>query len=569
MLPCSSLFALHPVPSLPAESSTSRGLAAPPLPLSQRSKDVEGGRVVPKYSSTAQEEIDIQRINASTVRQEAEREMAVVLEREAKVRERLQATCGETAQAKCERDVSRAECADLRRQLAELKHQTAEAQLQAATATAHVTAREVELKAALDSTTAEAEARAAEKVAAVTLETSTRVVAAEEKMVSSVERAAAAERRAAELQAQLARRESDLEEGVLASVRAAAEVRAAEGRAEAAERRFATERQEAGRVQLEWALEKEKHTNAAATIRVEAVEKQKTELERKLLKATSEAAAWRKTASDLEFELSKAVAAAEQAARAQQDAEEEAAAAKRSAEEGADARADDPRFEEADLRAGMSAQDDASTAATADLRMAWLDACIAADPAAPNDELPQGRAGEQISRELQVDEQQQAVEAKAATRPTTLSPRSCKSSSSPPALLRQVSYAKGFSKARRGSMVGSTSPARLPSSTYPSELAVERVAPGAADRPSFGKFLAAAGKPLATLLSPPNSPPKDAKPCWNKEPQPKTPRRREARTPPPPPKTIERSPGGGRTPRSRGSPSPTPRSGREVAVGAW
>jgi hypothetical protein len=64
-------------------------------------------------------------------------------------------------------------------------------------------------------------------------------------------------REAAELKAKLARKEADLEEGITTAVRARSEVTAAEGRAMAAEQRYATERKDITRIQLEWAIQKE------------------------------------------------------------------------------------------------------------------------------------------------------------------------------------------------------------------------------------------------------------------------------------------------------------------------
>ena len=129
-----------------------------------------------------------------------------------------------------------------------------------------------------------------------------RVVAAEEKAAERVQRAATFEMRTAELQAELAKKQADLEDGILASVRSSAEVRAVEGRLDAAERRYATERQEASRIQLAWALQHEAEVMAKASEQIDSVQKEKHGLERSLLKANSETAAWRKKADDLEFE---------------------------------------------------------------------------------------------------------------------------------------------------------------------------------------------------------------------------------------------------------------------------
>ena len=78
------------------------------------------------------------------------------------------------------------------------------------------------------------------------------------------EKASKLEALAAEIQAKAARREAEMEEGITAAVRATTEVQKAEGRVLAAENRFAQERMEASKLQLEWALKQEKEVRRAA-----------------------------------------------------------------------------------------------------------------------------------------------------------------------------------------------------------------------------------------------------------------------------------------------------------------
>lgn len=91
------------------------------------------------------------------MRQEAEREMSVVLEREEKTRERLQLVMGEAAQVKYELHVAKRELAEALRTTAEAQQQMATSRGAEVSANALLSAREVELQAALDKTRALAE----------------------------------------------------------------------------------------------------------------------------------------------------------------------------------------------------------------------------------------------------------------------------------------------------------------------------------------------------------------------------------------------------------------------------
>lgn len=118
---------------------------------------------------------------------------------------------------------------------------------------------------------------------------------------------------AAQLSAKLAKKEAELEAGILASVRTTMEVRAMEGREANTEKRYQAERREATRAQMEWALDKEKELLDKAAERIQFVEKEKNVLARDLWKATSEAASWRQKASELEISLEKTMVAKREA----------------------------------------------------------------------------------------------------------------------------------------------------------------------------------------------------------------------------------------------------------------
>ncbi|KOO33455.1 hypothetical protein Ctob_010245, partial [Chrysochromulina tobinii] len=114
---------------------------------------------------SAQEEADGQRLRAALVRQEAEREMAAALEREGKLKERVQAVLGETVLLKGERDLARAEAAEAKRRAAELEQLAAEERMHAAKAQYSLSTREAELQAAREQAENSAAARVVEAVA--------------------------------------------------------------------------------------------------------------------------------------------------------------------------------------------------------------------------------------------------------------------------------------------------------------------------------------------------------------------------------------------------------------------
>jgi hypothetical protein len=129
---------------------------------------------------SAQEEADGQRLRAALVRQEAEREMAAALEREGKLKERVQAVLGETVLLKGERDLARAEAAEAKRRAAELEQLAAEERMHAAKAQYSLSTREAELQAAREQAENSAAARVGEAVATVRKELYERILGAEE-----------------------------------------------------------------------------------------------------------------------------------------------------------------------------------------------------------------------------------------------------------------------------------------------------------------------------------------------------------------------------------------------------
>ena len=181
--------------------------------------------------------------------------------------------------------------------------EAASAKSKAELAEFEITKRETKLKALQSKQQADLDVKVAEKVADIKRDALEKILEAKLKAAEREEKAADMAREAAELKAKLARKEADLEEGITTAVRARSEVTAAEGRAMAAEQRYATERKDITRIQLEWAIQKEKdeHDKTAATM--EAIEAEKNKLERNLLKANSETAAWRQKAGTLETEL--------------------------------------------------------------------------------------------------------------------------------------------------------------------------------------------------------------------------------------------------------------------------
>ena len=153
-----------------------------------------------------------------------------------------------------------------------------------------------------------------------------------------------------------ARREADAEEGITEAVRMANEVKRVEVQLKEAHevgrphfplghtslpspltiplssQRFAEERLAASKIQLEWALEKEKEEQARASATIGEVEKQKDELRRTLEKVMEEVASW-KAKSEAAMESNAAATAEKKEAIAMQKEAEAAAEAARAATE--------------------------------------------------------------------------------------------------------------------------------------------------------------------------------------------------------------------------------------------
>ena len=503
---------------------------------------------------SAQEEADGQRLRAALVRQEAEREMAAALEREGKLKERVQAVLGETVLLKGERDLARAEAAEAKRRAAELEQLAAEERMHAAKAQYSLSTREAELQAAREQAENSAAARVVEAVATVRKELYERILGAEERTTKSIEQAATLERRAAEMQACLSRREADLEQGILTTVRAHAEVRAVEARAAAAEQRFANDRLAAHRSQLEWACEREREMRAAAAAELETARKETVSYERKLLRASSEMEAWRRKANDLEAQMNDleaqmalaqaaAARAASEAVTSLKQAAIDTATAVADAEA---ARAEAARAEVARAEAAARAEDLAVTGAAAP-------AAVLAAPAHALDLLLAAARGDvrQDTRSI----------ATAGTSATGAGAGLAWSAATSPC------GAVGTSPC--GTAVG-TSPCGRAVGTSPCGTAVGAHVPRAVcasperpERPSLGRFLAAAGQPLATLVMSSLSDEDVAGICKREGRTPRRMREREVlrtappRSPNPGPspgkgvgeRLVERTPG--RTPRPR------------------
>jgi hypothetical protein len=496
---------------------------------------------------SVQEEADGQRLRAALVRQEAEREMAAALEREGKLKERVQAVLGETVLLKGERDLARAEAAEAKRRAAELEQLAAEERMHAAKAQYSLSTREAELQAAREQAENSAAARVVEAVATVRKELYERILGAEELSAKSVEQAATLERRAAEMQACLSRREADLEQGILTTVRAHAEVRAVEARAAAAEQRFANDRLAAHRSQLEWACEREREMRAAAAAELETARKETVGYERKLLRASSEMEAWRRKANDLEAQMNDleaqmalaqaaAARAASEAVTSLKQAAIDTATAVADAEA---ARAEAARAEAARAEAAARAEDLAVTGAAA------APAAVLAAPAHNLDLLLAAARGD-----VRQDTRSIATAGTSATG-------------------AGAGLAWGAATSPCGTAVG-TSPCGTPVGTSPCGTAVGAHVPRAVcasperpERPSLGRFLAAAGQPLATLVMSSLSDEDVAGICKREGRTPRRMREREVlrtappRSPNPGPspgkgvgeRLVERTPG--RTPRPR------------------
>jgi hypothetical protein len=254
--------------------------------------------------------LDELRLKASAMKQEADKERALGEKREERLQGQLKAAQEEREKLKFQLETWRTEAANAQRETAEYKREAAVAVSEAASAKSkaelaefEITKRETKLKALQSKQQADLDVKVAEKVADIKRDALEKVLEAKLKAAEREEKAADMAREAAELKAKLARKEADLEEGITTAVRARSEVTAAEGRAMAAEQRYATERKDITRIQLEWAIQKEKdeHDKTAATM--EAIEAEKNKLERNLLKANSETAAWRQKAGALEMEL--------------------------------------------------------------------------------------------------------------------------------------------------------------------------------------------------------------------------------------------------------------------------
>ena len=125
--------------------------------------------------------------------------------------------------------------------------------------------------------------KVAEEIAKVKKDALDRILKAEEgasKSVKEMEKQAAGREAvaaqeaaaAAEIQTQAARREAEAEEGITEAIRKAAEVKKAEGKLEEAEKEFARERLEASRIQLDWAVNREKDIEDKANAAIKVVE---------------------------------------------------------------------------------------------------------------------------------------------------------------------------------------------------------------------------------------------------------------------------------------------------------
>jgi hypothetical protein len=356
------------------------------------------------------------------------------------------------------------------------------------------------------------------------------------------------------MQACLSSREADLEQGILTTVRAHAEVRAVEARAAAAEQRFANDRLAAHRSQLEWACEREREMRAAAAAELETARKETVSYERKLLRASSEMEAWRRKANDLEAQMNDleaqmalaqaaAARAASEAVTSLKQAAIDTATAVADAEA---ARAEAARAEVARAEAAARAEDLAVTGAAAP-------AAVLAAPAHALDLLLAAARGDvrQDTRSI----------ATAGTSATGAGAGLAWSAATSPC------GAVGTSPC--GTAVG-TSPCGRAVGTSPCGTAVGAHVPRAVcasperpERPSLGRFLAAAGQPLATLVMSSLSDEDVAGICKREGRTPRRMREREVlrtappRSPNPGPspgkgvgeRLVERTPG--RTPRPR------------------
>ena len=280
------------------------------------------------YSESAQAEIDAQRIKASTIKLEAEKERANAEKREEMLQAKIKLAQDEKEQLKRQVEQWKTEAANSQREAAEAKQAAAVARSEAAVmkskaevATAEMAKRETEVKALLAKSKTDGEVNVAEKIAAVKQEAMDQILEARKQAAEREERAALMETKAAELQSQLARKEAELEEGFTLAVRAETAVKAAEGRAMAAEHRYALERKETTKIQLDWALQQEKEVQERAQAEVDKVLGENDKLRRELLKANSETSAWRKKAGDFEADLASAATTKEQAVNAAAKAE--------------------------------------------------------------------------------------------------------------------------------------------------------------------------------------------------------------------------------------------------------